>query len=47
MYAFVLDKLREYFELFKRSNAFVELENEVRKKERLYEILVDANLISN
>ena len=47
VYAFVLDKLREYFELFKRSNAFVELENEIRKKERLYEILVEANLISN
>ena len=47
VYAFVLNKLREYFELFKRSNAFVELENEIRKKERLYEILVEANLISN
>ena len=47
VYAFVLDKLREYFELFKRSNAFLELENEIRKKERLYEILVEANLISN
>ena len=47
VYAFVLNKLREYFELFKRSNAFVELESEIRKKERLYEILVEANLISN
>ena len=47
VYAFVLDKLREYFELFKRSNAFKELENEIRKKERLYEILVEASLISN
>ena len=47
VYAFVLDKLREYFELFKRSNAFLALENEIRKKERLYEILVEANLISN
>ena len=47
VYAFVLDKLREYFELFKYSNAFVELENEIRKKERLYEILVEANLISS
>ena len=47
VYAFVLNKLREYFELFKRSNAFIELENEIRKKERLYEILVEANLISN
>ena len=47
VYAFVLNKLREYFELFKRSNAFSELESEIRKKERLYEILVEANLISN
>jgi len=47
VYAFVLDKLREYFYLFKKSNAFLELENEIRKKERLYEILVEANLISN
>ena len=47
VYAYVLDKLREYFELFKQSNAFVELENEIRKKERLYEILVEANLISS
>ena len=47
VYAFVLNKLRDYFEYFKRSNAFIELENEVRRKERLYEILVDANLISN
>lgn len=47
VYAFVLEKLRAYFELFKRSNAFTELENEIRKKERLYEILIDANLISN
>lgn len=47
VYAFVLDKLREFFEHFKKSNAFVELENEITKKERLYEILVEANLISN
>lgn len=43
----MLDKLREFFEHFKKSNAFVELENEITKKERLYEILVEANLISN
>ena len=47
VYAFVLEKLRSYFEQFKRSNAFTELENEIGKKERLYEILIDANLISN
>ena len=47
VYAFVLDKLREYFILFKRANAFNQLENEIRKKERLYEILVEASLISN
>ena len=43
----MLDKLRDYFEMFKKSNAFTELENEIRKKERLYEILVEASLISN
>ena len=47
VYAYVLDKLREYFDLFRKSNAFTELENEIRKKERLYEILVEASLISN
>ena len=47
VYAFVLQKLRGYFDLFKRSQAFTELENEIRKKERLYEILIDSNLISN
>ena len=47
VYAFVLDKLRDYFELFKKSNAFSELEKEIRRKERLYEILVEASLISN
>mmetsp|Transcript_607 Transcript_607/g.801 ORF Transcript_607/g.801 Transcript_607/m.801 type:complete len:173 (+) Transcript_607:1038-1556(+) len=47
VYAFVLEKLRGYFDLFKGSNAFTELENEICKKERLYEILIDSNLISN
>lgn len=31
LYAFVLDKLREHFENFKRSTAFVELEDEISR----------------
>lgn len=45
VYAFVLDKLREYFSFFKSSQAFVQLEDEITKQERLYEVLVEANLI--
>lgn len=47
VYAFVLDKLREYFTMFKNSQAFVQLEDEIRRQERLYEVLVEANLINN
>lgn len=47
LYAFVLDKLREHFENFKRSTAFVELEDEISRQEKLYEVLVDASIISN
>lgn len=45
VYAFVLDKLREYFTFFKSSQAFVQLEDEITKQERLYEVLVEAKLI--
>lgn len=45
VYAFVLDKLREYFTYFKTSKEFVALEDEIAKQERLYEVLVEANLI--
>lgn len=31
VYAFVLDKLREYFMFFKSSQAFVQLEDEITK----------------
>lgn len=47
VYAFVLDKLREYFTFFKTSQMFVNLEDEIAKQERLYEVLVEANLIDN
>ena len=47
MYAYVLDKLRGYFNMFKNSHAFVQLEEEIEKQERLYEVLVEANLIDN
>jgi len=46
VYAFVLEKLRQFFAVFKESAAFEALENEIKKKERLYEILVDAALIT-
>ena len=45
VYAFVLDKLREYFVSFKSSQAFVKLEDEITQQERLYEVLVEAKLI--
>lgn len=47
VYAFVLDKLREYFQYFKNSQAFVQLEEEITRQERLYEVLVEASLIEN
>jgi hypothetical protein len=33
--------------MFKNSQAFVQLEDEIRRQERLYEVLVEANLINN
>ena len=45
VYAFVLDRLREYFQSFKNSQDFVRLEEEITQQERLYEVLVEANLI--
>lgn len=47
VYAYVLDKLRVYFNMFKNSQAFVQLEDEIRRQERLYEVLVEASLIDN
>ena len=47
VYAFVLDKLRDYFNTFKTSQKFVQLEDEIRNQERLYEVLVEASLIDN
>lgn len=47
LYAYVLDRLREHFENFKRSTAFVELEDEISRQEKLYEVLVDASIITN
>jgi len=41
----VLDKLREYFTFFKSSQAFVQLEDEITKEERRYEVLVEAKMI--
>lgn len=45
VYAFVLDKLREYFTYFKTSQKYVQLEDEMTKEKRLYEVLVEAQLI--
>ena len=45
--AYVLGRLREHYEKFKRSRAFVELEEEIQRQEKLYEVLVDASMITN
>lgn len=45
VYAFVLDKLREYFVIFKKSPAFKDLEQEITRQERLYEVLVESKMI--
>ena len=47
LYAFVLDKLQSHFETFKRSNYYVELEDRIERQEKLYEVLVDASIITN
>jgi hypothetical protein len=47
LYAYVLEKLREQFENFKHCPLFVELEDEISRQEKLYEILVDASIITN
>lgn len=47
VYAFVLDRLREYFVMFKNSADYVQLEDEIKRQERLYEVLVEAELISD
>lgn len=44
VYAFVLDKLREFYSDFKCSDAFRMLEEDIKKQEKLYEILSEANL---
>ena len=45
--AYVLDKLKEHFERFKRSSDFTQLEEEILRQEKLYEVLVDASIITN
>lgn len=47
LYAFVFDKLRQHFDRFKRSPAFFSLEAEIERQEKLYEVLVDASIITN
>jgi hypothetical protein len=47
VYAFVLDKLRDYFTFFKSSQLFVQLEEEISKEERRYEVLVEAKFIAS
>lgn len=44
VYAFVLDRLRRYYNEFKRSDGFRLLEEDIKKQEKLYEILSEANL---
>jgi hypothetical protein len=45
--SYVLDRLKYQFEKFKRSPIFVDLEEEISRQEKLYEILVDASIITN
>ena len=45
--SYVLEKLKVHFERFKRSPLFVDLEDEISRQEKLYEILVDASIITN
>ena len=45
--SFVLERLKSHFEKFKRSPMFVDLEDEISRQEKLYEILVDASIITN
>jgi len=40
----VLDKLREYYAEFKESSAFKMLDQDIKKQEKLFEILAEANL---
>ncbi len=47
LYAYVLERLRYYFESFKKSRDFSELEEEIIRQEKLYEVLVDASIITN
>jgi hypothetical protein len=44
VYAFVLDKLREFYADFRKSDGFRMMEEDIRKQEKLYEILSEANL---
>ena len=44
--SYVLEKLKVLFEKFKRSPMFLELEDEISRQEKLYEILVDASIIT-
>jgi hypothetical protein len=45
--SFVLERLKLHFEKFKRSPMFVELEEEISRQEKLWEILADASIITN
>ena len=47
LYAFVLDRLREHFQRFKGSTDFTELEQMIARQEKLYEVLVDASIVTN
>ena len=46
LFAFCLERLKYQFEKFKRSPMFIELEDEINRQEKLYEILVDASIIT-
>lgn len=44
VYAFVLDKLREFYADFRQANGFRMMVEDIKKQEKLYEILSEANL---
>ena len=47
LYAFTLDKLRSHYERFKLSPNFQALQKEIERQEKLYDVLVDASIITN
>jgi hypothetical protein len=47
LYNLVLDNLREAYVEFKESMNFKILEEDIRRKEKLYEVMIEGNFIIN